>query len=129
MAITYKSKKKEFIIISRKYFTNRFQGIVFAIDFDKPNGFLYKNIFLFEVKLLFFCFWLTLDWRYKDRYVKQHFNNTEIRKKLKKHLIHLHYESRSKWLNAYRKENFFYLRPNIWLNYWSYCFDYFIFDY
>lgn len=61
MRITIITKKREYYLITRSYFSKKFQGFVFAIDCDVPQGFLHTTVFLIKLKFICFGFWLSFD--------------------------------------------------------------------
>lgn len=61
MKINFYTEKKETSIISRLYFTKKFQGLVFSIDCDVPQLYIYKTVFVFTIKFIFFGFWIAFD--------------------------------------------------------------------
>lgn len=68
MSVTIKTKKKEIVFISRCYFEKKFQGLGILFDTDVTQGFLYKTVLLIKIKLFFFSFWMSVD--YKNRVLK-----------------------------------------------------------
>jgi len=61
MSIMIKSKGKETVLISRYFFSKKFQGLGVLFDCDVAQGMLYKTILVIKLKFLFFGFWMSVD--------------------------------------------------------------------
>lgn len=53
-------KKTKWNINKRLFFTKKFQGFVFSIDFDVPQGFS-KTVCVFTFKFIFIGMWISFD--------------------------------------------------------------------
>jgi len=79
MSVTIKSKSKEVVFISRYFLSKKFQGLGVLFDCDVAQGFIYKTILVVKIKILFFGFWMSVDWKKINPSIKVELNVSDIK--------------------------------------------------